>query len=167
MFYTFYLCFQGQEIVAEQSLDLAAKEGHWVILQVNNLSWKIVAALGVWLATVSPSSQYRLLSYLACVQPPPPLDCLSSTQYHYSQDFRPVWTARCILSSTLTVISVYKETSVKDRAFWILVPCFPVWRFRSPSRTYISYIWNNLLIISLEPRDLRRISHALKSKSYG
>lgn len=26
--------FQGQEIVAEQSLDLAAKEGHWVILQV-------------------------------------------------------------------------------------------------------------------------------------
>ena len=39
-----YLCFQifkcirfflqGQEIVAEQSLDLAAKEGHWVILQV-------------------------------------------------------------------------------------------------------------------------------------
>ena len=27
--------FQGQEIVAEQSLDLAAKEGHWVILQVN------------------------------------------------------------------------------------------------------------------------------------
>ena len=47
LFYTFYLCFQGQEIVAEQSLDLAAKEGHWVILQVNNLSWKIVAALGV------------------------------------------------------------------------------------------------------------------------
>lgn len=27
--------FQGQEIVAEQGLDLAAKEGHWVILQVN------------------------------------------------------------------------------------------------------------------------------------
>ena len=26
--------FQGQEVVAEQSLDLAAKEGHWVILQV-------------------------------------------------------------------------------------------------------------------------------------
>ena len=25
---------QGQEIVAEQSMDLAAKEGHWVILQV-------------------------------------------------------------------------------------------------------------------------------------
>lgn len=25
---------QGQEIVAEQGLDLAAKEGHWVILQV-------------------------------------------------------------------------------------------------------------------------------------
>ena len=26
---------QGQEIVAEQSMDLAAKEGHWVILQVS------------------------------------------------------------------------------------------------------------------------------------
>lgn len=25
---------QGQEIVAEQTLDLAAKNGHWVILQV-------------------------------------------------------------------------------------------------------------------------------------
>ena len=25
---------QGQEIVAEQALDLAAKEGHWVVLQV-------------------------------------------------------------------------------------------------------------------------------------
>ena len=25
---------QGQEIVAEQSMELAAKEGHWVILQV-------------------------------------------------------------------------------------------------------------------------------------
>lgn len=27
--------FQGQEIVAEQALQLAAKEGHWVVLQVN------------------------------------------------------------------------------------------------------------------------------------
>lgn len=26
---------QGQEIVAERAMDLAAKEGHWVILQVN------------------------------------------------------------------------------------------------------------------------------------
>lgn len=26
---------QGQEIVAEQNMDLAAKEGHWVILQVS------------------------------------------------------------------------------------------------------------------------------------
>lgn len=25
---------QGQEVVAEQALDLAAKNGHWVILQV-------------------------------------------------------------------------------------------------------------------------------------
>jgi dynein heavy chain len=25
---------QGQEIVAEQAMDLAAKEGHWVVLQV-------------------------------------------------------------------------------------------------------------------------------------
>lgn len=30
---------QGQEVVAEQALDLAAKEGHWVILQVWCL-WK-------------------------------------------------------------------------------------------------------------------------------
>lgn len=30
---------QGQEVVAEQALDLAAKEGHWVILQVGCL-WK-------------------------------------------------------------------------------------------------------------------------------
>lgn len=26
---------QGQEVVAEQALDIAAKEGHWVILQVS------------------------------------------------------------------------------------------------------------------------------------
>lgn len=25
---------QGQEVVAEQAMDLAAKEGHWVVLQV-------------------------------------------------------------------------------------------------------------------------------------
>ena len=28
---------QGQEIIAEQAMDLAAKEGHWVILQVCKL----------------------------------------------------------------------------------------------------------------------------------
>lgn len=27
---------QGQEIVAENALDIAAKNGHWVILQVNH-----------------------------------------------------------------------------------------------------------------------------------
>jgi len=27
---------QGQEIVAEQAMDLSAKEGHWVVLQVYN-----------------------------------------------------------------------------------------------------------------------------------
>ena len=26
---------QGQEVVAENALDVASKEGHWVILQVN------------------------------------------------------------------------------------------------------------------------------------
>lgn len=26
---------QGQEVVAEQAMDLAAKEGHWVVLQVS------------------------------------------------------------------------------------------------------------------------------------
>jgi len=25
---------QGQEVVAEEAMDIAAKEGHWVILQV-------------------------------------------------------------------------------------------------------------------------------------
>ena len=28
---------QGQEIVAEQAMDLAAKEGHWVVLQVRTI----------------------------------------------------------------------------------------------------------------------------------
>lgn len=28
---------QGQEVVAEAALDLAAKKGHWVILQVQSL----------------------------------------------------------------------------------------------------------------------------------
>lgn len=27
---------QGQEIVAEQAMDLSAREGHWVVLQVRN-----------------------------------------------------------------------------------------------------------------------------------
>ena len=33
---------QGQEIVAEQGLDLAAKEGHWVILQVILRHWTCI-----------------------------------------------------------------------------------------------------------------------------
>lgn len=32
---------QGQEVVAEQALDLAAKEGHWVILQVRG-RWPVL-----------------------------------------------------------------------------------------------------------------------------
>ena len=27
---------QGQEVVAERAMDLAAKEGHWVVLQVSS-----------------------------------------------------------------------------------------------------------------------------------
>lgn len=30
---------QGQEVVAEQAMDLAAKEGHWVVLQVSAKYW--------------------------------------------------------------------------------------------------------------------------------
>ena len=37
----FYSNLKGQEIVAEQSLDLAAKEGHWVILQVILPRWTL------------------------------------------------------------------------------------------------------------------------------
>ena len=36
----FQLHFQGQEIVAEKALELASKEGHWVILQVSELLYK-------------------------------------------------------------------------------------------------------------------------------
>lgn len=28
---------QGQEVVAEQAMDLASKEGHWVVLQVGSI----------------------------------------------------------------------------------------------------------------------------------
>lgn len=73
LFYTFYLCFQGQEIVAEQSLDLAAKEGHWVILQVNNLSWKIVAALGVWTGHCFSQQSVQIIVLLSlCTAAPSP-----------------------------------------------------------------------------------------------
>ena len=36
---------QGQEIVAEDALDLASKEGHWVILQVRKTESKRVSFL--------------------------------------------------------------------------------------------------------------------------
>ncbi|XP_072167681.1 dynein beta chain, ciliary [Diadema setosum] len=48
---------QGQEIVAEQSMDLAAKEGHWVILQNIHLVAK-------WLSTLEKKlEQYSLGSH--------------------------------------------------------------------------------------------------------
>ena len=34
---------QGQEIVAENALDVASKEGHWVILQVNRVQNCMIA----------------------------------------------------------------------------------------------------------------------------
>lgn len=43
---------QGQEVVAEQALDLAAKEGHWVILQVRCL-WKHPAVLPGYLMLIT------------------------------------------------------------------------------------------------------------------
>ncbi len=47
---------QGQEIVAEQAMDLAAKEGHWVILQNVHLVAK-------WLSTLEKKiEQYRCVS---------------------------------------------------------------------------------------------------------
>lgn len=36
---------QGQEVVAENALDVAAKEGHWVILQVNTANFQEKARL--------------------------------------------------------------------------------------------------------------------------
>lgn len=33
---------QGQEVVAEQKMELAAKEGHWVVLQVSLKSLKFI-----------------------------------------------------------------------------------------------------------------------------
>ncbi len=33
-------CLQGQEVVAESALDMASKEGHWVILQVREINSK-------------------------------------------------------------------------------------------------------------------------------
>merc|ERR1719394_847078 len=48
---------QGQEIVAEQAMDLAAKEGHWVVLQNVHLVAK-------WLATLEKKiEQYSLDSH--------------------------------------------------------------------------------------------------------
>lgn len=48
---------QGQEVVAEQAMDLAAKEGHWVVLQVCGCNIVSIAKL-----TVSvPSIELKLL----------------------------------------------------------------------------------------------------------
>lgn len=40
---------QGQEIVAENALDVASKDGHWVILQVNQLHTTLVSTGSVCL----------------------------------------------------------------------------------------------------------------------
>ena len=40
---------QGQEIVAEQAMDLASKEGHWVVLQVCFIwRFKLHLSFSVW-----------------------------------------------------------------------------------------------------------------------
>lgn len=38
---------QGQEIVAEQAMDLSAKEGHWVVLQVLKFIYLATSFIGL------------------------------------------------------------------------------------------------------------------------
>ncbi|XP_058960986.2 dynein beta chain, ciliary-like [Pocillopora verrucosa] len=56
---------QGQEIVAEQSLDLAAKEGHWVILQNIHLVKKWLPTLEKKLEAYSEGSHENYRVYIS------------------------------------------------------------------------------------------------------
>ncbi|NXA07649.1 DYH9 protein, partial [Sapayoa aenigma] len=63
---------QGQEVVAEQALDLAAKEGHWVILQNIHLVAKWLSALEKKLEQHSDSSHRDFRVFISAEPAPSP-----------------------------------------------------------------------------------------------
>uniref|UniRef100_A0A803VXV6 Dynein axonemal heavy chain 17 n=1 Tax=Ficedula albicollis TaxID=59894 RepID=A0A803VXV6_FICAL len=63
---------QGQEVVAEQALDLAAKEGHWVILQNIHLVAKWLSSLEQRLEQLSEGSQQDFRVFLSAEPAPCP-----------------------------------------------------------------------------------------------
>ena len=56
---------QGQEVVAEQALELASKEGHWVILQNIHLVAKWLPALEKALEKYSEGSDPRFRMFVS------------------------------------------------------------------------------------------------------
>ncbi|NXN11582.1 DYH9 protein, partial [Indicator maculatus] len=63
---------QGQEVVAEQALELAAKEGHWVILQNIHLVAKWLSSLEKQLEQQSEGSHPQLRIFLSAEPAPCP-----------------------------------------------------------------------------------------------
>ncbi|XP_062448100.1 dynein axonemal heavy chain 9 [Rhea pennata] len=63
---------QGQEVVAEQALDLAAKEGHWVILQNIHLVAKWLSSLEKKLEQHSEGSHPNLRIFISAEPAPSP-----------------------------------------------------------------------------------------------
>ncbi|NXI37002.1 DYH9 protein, partial [Galbula dea] len=63
---------QGQEVVAEQALDLAAKEGHWVILQNIHLVAKWLSSLEKKLEQHSESSHQEFRVFMSAEPAPSP-----------------------------------------------------------------------------------------------
>uniref|UniRef100_A0A8B9TAI3 Dynein heavy chain 9, axonemal n=1 Tax=Anas platyrhynchos TaxID=8839 RepID=A0A8B9TAI3_ANAPL len=63
---------QGQEVVAEQALDLAAKEGHWVILQNIHLVAKWLSSLEKKLEQHSESSHQDFRVFISAEPAPSP-----------------------------------------------------------------------------------------------
>ncbi|NWT76107.1 DYH9 protein, partial [Prunella himalayana] len=63
---------QGQEVVAEQALDLAAKEGHWVILQNIHLVAKWLSSLEKRLEQLSEGSHRDFRVFLSAEPAPCP-----------------------------------------------------------------------------------------------
>uniref|UniRef100_A0A8C4UZ95 Dynein axonemal heavy chain 17 n=1 Tax=Falco tinnunculus TaxID=100819 RepID=A0A8C4UZ95_FALTI len=63
---------QGQEVVAEQALDLAAKEGHWVILQNIHLVAKWLSSLEKKLEQHSEGSHHDFRVFISAEPAPSP-----------------------------------------------------------------------------------------------
>ncbi|NWY63743.1 DYH9 protein, partial [Erithacus rubecula] len=63
---------QGQEVVAEQALDLAAKEGHWVILQNIHLVAKWLSSLEKQLEQLAEGSRPEFRVFLSAEPAPCP-----------------------------------------------------------------------------------------------